>query len=40
MTIDCTDLHQFADMIAGLVLRGLGFSADAQTLRITLTGAH
>ena len=41
MTIDCTnlDLEQFANIIAGLVARGLGFKADAGRMIITLTGA-
>ena len=40
MTISCTDLEQFIDIIADLVKRGFGFNADAQILRITLTGAY
>jgi len=39
MTIDCIDLDQFTGIIASLVTRGLGFKADAGSLRITLTGA-
>jgi hypothetical protein len=40
MTIDCKDFDQFMLVIADLVQRGLGFKADADNLRITLTGAH
>jgi hypothetical protein len=40
MTIDCKDLDQFMAVIAGLVQRGLGFKADAETLKISLTGAN
>jgi hypothetical protein len=40
MTIDCTDLDQFTGIIASLVARGLGFKADAGSLRIALTGSH
>ncbi len=39
MTIDCVDLEQFIETIAGLAQRGIGFKADAGRLRITLTGA-
>lgn len=39
-TIHCDDLDQFLDAIAGLVARGLGFTSDAGTFTITLTGGH
>jgi hypothetical protein len=39
-TISCTDLRQFLNTIAGLVERGLRFEADADTLKITLTGGY
>jgi hypothetical protein len=40
MTIDCKDFEQFLNVIAGLVQRGLGFRADAETLKINLTGSN
>ena len=40
MTIDCKDLDQFLIIIVGLVQRGIGFKADAETLKISLTGAN
>jgi len=38
MTISCNDLKDFLDTIAGLVERGLTFSANGSTLEIRLTG--
>jgi hypothetical protein len=40
VTIDCKDFDQFMRVIADLVQRGLGFKADAETLKINLTGAN
>lgn len=40
MSIQCNDIEQFMDVIAGLVRRGLTFKAHASTLLITLTGGH
>ena len=40
MFIECRTLDQFTAVIAGLVQRGLGFKADADTLTIILTGSH
>lgn len=40
MTIRCHHLEQFLDVIAGLISRGLGFTSDANTLVINLTGSH
>lgn len=38
--IRCHDIEQFLDVLAGLVSRGLGFTSDANTLLIHLTGSH
>lgn len=37
--IRCDSLTQMLDVIEGLVQKGLGFTADAETLIINLTGA-
>jgi hypothetical protein len=39
VTINCHDIEQFIQIIAGLAQRGIGFKADANRLVITLTGA-
>ena len=36
--IVCSSTEEFLDVIAGLVQRGLVFTADASTWTITLTG--
>jgi hypothetical protein len=40
MDITCSDIAQFLEIIQGLVMRGLTFSADANALKITLTGGY
>lgn len=40
MKIVCYDLTKFLDIIGELVVRGLQFNADADTLVITLTGGY
>ena len=40
MIIYCHSLDHLITIVAGLVARGIGFAADTDTLRITLTGAH
>lgn len=40
MTITATNLQEFIDVIAGLVERGLTFSANAGTLEIRLLGSY
>ena len=40
MTIICSTQVEFIDTIAGLVVKGLTFDADAQTLKIVLTGGY
>ncbi len=40
MTIECTDFEEFLNVIKGLVVRGLTFSSNASTMRITLTGGY
>lgn len=40
MTIDCPNLDSLLDCVAGLVMRGLTFKADASSLTITLTGDY
>lgn len=39
MTIRASTLAEFLDIVEGLVTRGLGFVAYAESLRIELTGA-
>jgi hypothetical protein len=38
MEIHCDTIEQFMDCIEGLVARGIRFRADANFLRIILTG--
>ena len=38
--INCGDMQQFTDVIAGLVQNGLTFEACAITLTIRLTGGY
>lgn len=38
-TIKCTTLDEFLEVIAGMVKRGIGLTADAASLTIILTGA-
>ena len=40
MTIECSSLDNFMDIVAGLVKRGLTFNADSEALTITLTGGY
>lgn len=40
MTITCDNYENFLTIIAGLVERGLGFTANGDNFVITLTGAH
>lgn len=40
MTIQCTDIHNFLDVIQGLIERGLTFKANAASLSVTLTGGY
>lgn len=40
MTVECSNLDNFLDTVAGLVKRGLTFNADAEALTITLTGGY
>jgi hypothetical protein len=40
MTIECTDFEEFLNTIKGLVIRGLTFSANTNTMKITLTGGY
>lgn len=37
--IKCDSLSQMLDVIEGLVQKGIGFTADADSLVINLTGA-
>jgi hypothetical protein len=38
--IKCGDLENFLNVIAGLVTRGITFTADGDTYVITLTGGY
>ena len=38
MTINCYDIESFLEVVSGLVKRGLTFTADAGTFKITLLG--
>ena len=38
MSIDCSSLPEFLDIVAGLVERGLTFQANAHDLTSNLTG--
>jgi len=40
MTIECTEFEEFMNAIKALVIRGLTFTANTNTLRITLTGGY
>ncbi len=39
-SIECTDMADFLDTIAGLVQRGIGFRAYANLLKIVPSGAY
>jgi hypothetical protein len=40
MFIHCADMKQFMDCLSALVLRGLTFESNADTLQIELTGGY
>lgn len=40
MTIECYDLEEFMNVIKELVIRGLTFSSNANTMKITLSGGY
>jgi hypothetical protein len=40
MTIQCYTTDHFLEVICGLVVRGMGFKADADSLIITMTGSY
>lgn len=40
MTIYCDTIEEFLDVIAGLVRRGLTFTAESKTFEIVLTGGY
>jgi len=40
VTIYCSDIAQFLDVVEGLVRRGLTFTADTKDYTVTLTGGY
>lgn len=40
MTIECTEFEEFLNVIKELVIRGLTFSSNVNTMKITLSGGY
>lgn len=40
MVVRCDTIEQFMDVVAGAVMRGLLFSADAETLTVHFSGGY